>query len=166
MTIDVGVSGVYKNVPDLWAGVSGAWKKVSDAWVGVGGVWKQFYTSVAINLLGLDPYSLDTAPTDTTATYSLTSAGLETATGLSDNTWLLSGAASDYECRATVNSGTLTSGTTGTWLNLGTTRTWTRTNTFNTDSVQTVDMTVEIGLAGTSTALVSSNVIITAEIIT
>lgn len=31
-----------------------------------------------------------------------------------------------YECRATVTSGTLTSGTTGTWLALSTSRSWSR----------------------------------------
>lgn len=39
-------------------------------------------------------------------------------------TWLLRGAASLYEARATVTSGSLTFGTTGTWLNLGSSRTW------------------------------------------
>ena len=40
-------------------------------------------------------------------------------------TWLLSGAASDYDVRATEVTGTVTSGTIGTWENLGTQRTWT-----------------------------------------
>ena len=39
-------------------------------------------------------------------------------------TWLSAGSSSGYECRATVTFGTLTSGTTGTWLALSTSREW------------------------------------------
>ncbi len=40
-------------------------------------------------------------------------------------TWLLSGAASDYDVRFTVTSGAINNGgTTGSWLSLGTTRSW------------------------------------------
>lgn len=64
-----------------------------------------------------------------TAGYRLNSSGI--AESLSNTaystleTWLLSGAASAYEVRATLSSGTLSSGTTGTWENLGTSRSWT-----------------------------------------
>lgn len=165
MTIDVGVGGVFKAVPDMWVGVTSAWKKVSDGWVGVGGVWKQFYTSVAVNLLGLDPYGVAITPDDSTAVYTLTSSGLEAATGLSDSTWLLSGVASDYDVRVTVTAGTLTSGTAGAWLNLGTNRSWSKVNPSNISSVQTVSMTVEISLAGAGVPIASAAVVITAEVI-
>ena len=64
-----------------------------------------------------------------TAGYRLNSSGI--AESLSNlayatlETWLLSGAASDYEVRVTLSSGTLSSGTTGTWQSLGTSRSWT-----------------------------------------
>lgn len=54
----------------------------------------------------------------------MTSAGVESAAGSSDHTWLISGAASDYDVRATLNSGALSTGTVGAWLNLGTSRNW------------------------------------------
>jgi hypothetical protein len=42
-----------------------------------------------------------------------------------EHVWLQSGGvAGDYQVRATVNSGALSSGTTGTWLALSTTREW------------------------------------------
>ena len=164
MTLHVGVGGVSKDVPDLWVGVSSVWKKVSDVWVGVGGVWKQAYQSIAVNLLGLDPYDAQPTPADATATYSLTSGGLETATGASSSTWLLSGAASDYDVRATVVSGTLTTGTTGSWLNLGTTRTWTKVRTSNISGIDTVSLTIEISLAGAGVAIATATVDLTAEV--
>ena len=39
-------------------------------------------------------------------------------------TWLAFGTAGNYECRATLDSGTLTSGTTGSWLALSSSREW------------------------------------------
>lgn len=67
------------------------------------------------------------------ATYELTSAGAEqnnnTGTLTTYNTWLLSGVASGYEVRATVNSGSLSSGSgAGSWLALSATRSWTVTS--------------------------------------
>lgn len=165
MSIDVGVSGVYKNVPDLWAGVGTVWKKVNEVWVGVGGVWKSTYAAVTVALSGIEPYDSQLSPADASATYALTSTGLETATNQTDSTWLLSGVASDYDCRATVVSGTLTSGTTGTWMNLGTTRSWNVARTSNIAGLNEAVLTIEIGLAGAGAALVSVNVAITAEVL-
>ena len=39
-------------------------------------------------------------------------------------TWLLNGASSNYEVFATVTVGTLSSGTTGSWIDFSTDRTW------------------------------------------
>lgn len=56
--------------------------------------------------------------------------------------WKLQGAAGDYEVRATLDSGTLTSGTTGSWLACSTTRTWVRTRTAN--GTSSAQLTIEI----------------------
>lgn len=165
MTLHVGVSGVNKDVPDLWVGVAAVWKKVSDVWVGVGGVWKQAYQSVTVNLLGLDPMDVQVSPTDATAIYALTNTGSEDATNGSSSTWLLTGVASDYEARATVTAGTLTTGTTGSWLNLGTSRQWTKARTSNISGVDTASMTIEISLAGVGAAIATATVDLTAEVI-
>lgn len=68
----------------------------------------------------------------TTANYQLESDGdigrsNPTGTAMNDGgDWITPKAAAGaaYECRATLISGTLTSGTTGSWLALSTTRTW------------------------------------------
>jgi len=69
------------------------------------------------------------APGFAQAQFSLTNAGLTTqlisSGSFNGDPWCVPGAASsDYEVYATLLGGTLTSGTTGSWLNLGTTRTW------------------------------------------
>lgn len=56
--------------------------------------------------------------------------------------WKLQGAAGDYEVRATLDSGSLTSGTTGSWLACSTTRTWVRQRTAN--GTSSAQLTIEI----------------------
>ena len=48
----------------------------------------------------------------------------------------------DYEVRITVNSGSFSTGTVGSWLALSSNRTW--TNTFNSIGTETIDFTIEI----------------------
>jgi hypothetical protein len=162
MSLSVGVSGTWKTVAQLSVGVGGAWKTVTAGWVGVAGVWKQFYA--ALDLIGGYAYAQSTSPADATATYALTNTGLEQRTGLSDNTWLLSGSASDYDVRATLLTGTLTSGTTGSWLSLGTTRSWVRTRTLNIPGTDVVTLTIDLSLAGAATIIATASVTIEAEV--
>ena len=62
------------------------------------------------------------------AGYRLNTSGVaeirEGAGYVTHETWLLFGSASDYECRATVTGGAVTSGTTGTWLSLSSSNEW------------------------------------------
>lgn len=62
---------------------------------------------------------------------------------------------SNYECLATIVSGTLT-GTTGTWLNLGTTRTWSKTVALS--GVAEVYFNVQIRKVGTTNVLATASV--------
>lgn len=64
--------------------------------------------------------------------------------------WLTNGAPANYDIKVTLNSGSLTSGTTGSWLNLGSSQTWTTTST--------AALGVEIGYTGAASALVSCTV--------
>ena len=70
-------------------------------------------------------------------------------------------APSDYEVRATLNSGTLSSGTTGSWLALSTTRAWTLTR-FVVGAADPVELTIEIR-KGSGSVLDSTTVTLDAE---
>lgn len=59
-----------------------------------------------------------------------------------------------YECRATLNSGTLSSGTTGSWLALTSTRTWTCANTAS------ANLTIEIRDASTTVVATGTVIIV------
>ena len=79
-------------------------------------------------------------------------------------TWLLGGGtASNYEVRATVSSGSLTTGTTGSWLSCGSTRTWAISNSARDNSTETCVLTIQIRLASTGVVQDSATVTLSAE---
>jgi hypothetical protein len=65
-----------------------------------------------------------------------------------------------FECRATVVSGSLSSGTTGAWLALSTSRTWSVTRA--TSGTSSCQLTIEIRLG--TTVLASATVMISATV--
>lgn len=96
-----------------------------------------------------------------TATYRLANSGVASTTNSGGiltpitGEWLLSGAASAYEARGTWSG---TGGTVGgptTWSALSTNRDWTLSATSNTASRT---LALEIGLAGTSTAIATATI--------
>lgn len=163
MPITYGDAGTSRNLVALTYCDGGTNRTITEAWYGDGGTNRLVFS--AVNLLGLDPSSTVTTPTDASATYTLTNAGLEQATGLANNTWLSAGAASSYDVRATLSSGALTSGTTGSWLNLGTTRSWNVTRTNNAPGTDTATLTIEIRDATSLIVLATVTVVITATVV-
>lgn len=121
-----------------------------------------------LQLSGVTITSNTTSPVQASASFELTNAGdvnrVTTLGGTVDiGDWIVpkSAAGSGYECRATVTAGALSSGTTGTWLSLGTTRTWTVNE--NGGSSSSATLTIDIGRAGLSTAIVSATIVLNAN---
>lgn len=105
-----------------------------------------------------------TSPSSATAYYELQSDGDTVTSDGAIADWLIgSVTGSDYECRATLVSGTLSTGTTGSWLALSSPRSWTVTRSSLGSKTCTFD--VEVGLVGTSTALDTARITLTAEVI-
>lgn len=69
--------------------------------------------------------------------------------------------AANYEVFATLVGGTLSTGTTGSWLALSTTRTWSRTRSVS--GVSEGQIWIDIRLVGTTTVLDSAIITLTAE---
>jgi hypothetical protein len=105
-------------------------------------------------------------PSDATCLFRLNNSGIAerntTGSYLSEFTWLLRGASGDYEARMTTISGTLTTGTAGTWEALSLTRTWGKTRTGV--GISTYSGTLEIRDASTLVVLASCTVTLTAEV--
>jgi hypothetical protein len=112
-------------------------------------------TDDQLQLIGYTASIIDFLPVTGGLGYRLTDGGKEeTATGTAtsfpyvpEGDWVIpNGSASLYEVRATLNSGSLTTGTTGSWLSLGTTREWTLTR--STAGISAVSLTIDIRLIG------------------
>ena len=72
----------------------------------------------------------------------------------------------NYSIKATLNSGTLTSGTTGSFLSLASDRSWNVTRTNNTAGSDSAELLLEIVLtASTSIVLDSATVTLTATVV-
>lgn len=97
------------------------------------------------------------------ATYTLSSDGTLAATGYSDINWITPRVGMGlYEVRATVQSGSLTGGTTGTWLALDTSRSWSRIRTSTGSS--SCSLLIEIRRASDGTVVDSATIILIATI--
>jgi len=162
MAISVGVSSAWKSVTSVKIGVSGVWKGVTQIWVGVGGAWKACFATVFLQ--NDSRVKVSVSPTDARAGWRCHSDGTVDSgvgtTGVTYNnmhTWLLSGANSDYQIRATLASGDTPSvGTMDTWEVLSTTRTWENIVTASGQRASTI--TFEIRDVATSTVQASCSV--------
>jgi hypothetical protein len=103
------------------------------------------------------------------ATYQLASTGIVNEITNAGGTvalgnWVVpNSSASKYEVFATLNSGSLTSGTTGSWEALSSSRSWVR-NRSGGSGVSDANITVTIRAVGTATNLTSAIILIYAEI--
>lgn len=146
---------------------------------------QQLLVGGASPAVNIDPHTLTgqdfqvTNPSSASAQFQLNSSGAAQAvmTGGSSNPpsgttsyapgeWLLWGANSAYESRATLVSGTLSSGTTGTWQVLSTTRAWNVSASIGAgggNANKTCTILVEIRDASTLLVLASDNITLTAD---
>jgi hypothetical protein len=110
---------------------------------------------IAFDSYNLSDFELD--PNDATCYYQINSNGNVYGTNVGVPLDLLeqwatpTSIASQYEVFATLNTGSLSSGTTGSWLSLGTTRLWSVTRT--TVGARVANMTMEVRKIGTATVL-------------
>lgn len=99
------------------------------------------------------------------ASYVLTSSGLiQDQYGNTVEAWLLGGGtASNYEVRATAVSGSVTSGTMGSWLSCGTTQSWTVANSAMDNSTISASFTISIRLASSGVVQDTATITLAAE---
>jgi hypothetical protein len=101
-----------------------------------------------------------------TATYQITDDGtVRNHNNTVLESWLngAGGSVANYEVRATVISGPLTSGTTGTWLSCSTTPAWSLTNSAQDNSTDVAVILIEIRLASTGVIQDSATITLQAE---
>lgn len=118
----------------------------------------KFYgtTAESVSISNVSIFASRVASGTAIARYTLQSSGDIQRTNNTTNTdigdWVTpKSAASNYECRATLVSGTLTSGTTGTWLALTSNRSWSCEQSLTGTEAATVS--IELRKVGTATVL-------------
>lgn len=127
--------------------------------VGVGGL-----SSGTVSLSNSNVYNGGIAPANALASYSLNPSGQIVATGQPTTFWVAPQVGMElFEVRATLNSGALSAGTTGTWLALNSIREWACAQT-EVQGIQSANLTIQIRRIGDSTILASATVTITAEV--
>lgn len=99
------------------------------------------------------------SPNDASVTYTINSNGTVT-TNLGSYNWITPTTGSTtYYVRATLTSGTFTTGTTGTWLALSSNRSWNTSYTSNTPGSKVTTATFEIATdSGGTNVVVSASV--------
>lgn len=102
--------------------------------------------------------------TTAVASYTIANDGRvrDQASGILES-WLMSGSASAYEVIATLTSGTLASGTTGSALVCSTSRTWAISNSARDNSTVTAVITVQIRDVATHTIQATATITLSAE---
>ena len=156
MTLHLNDAGTWRTITNVYVNDAGTWREIQEIWVNDAGTWRQVYVNDVISISNQNAFSSETGVT-ALAQYSLDSTGnvrmTETDNGLANvETWLNNPAnRGNYDCRATMISGTLTSGTVGSWLNLASTRTWTLQRSTN-GSIN-ASFTLEIRRASDGTVL-------------
>lgn len=117
-------------------------------------------TKKPVNITNQSVSDSSSTATAATAVYEIDNAGIvQDQDGLTLETWLLSGAAADYDVRATHVSGTVPGGSAlGSWLNCGVDNGWNVSNSAQDNSTVNSEIFVEIGYAGSGTAIDSATV--------
>jgi hypothetical protein len=164
MPMYINDGGTWRTILQTYINDAGTWRptivSVNDA-----GTWR--VVSVQITLQDTACNIVSTAPAAATASYSLRNTGdVFVNGGDAGHDWINPNAAAGnaYEAFFTVTGGTLTSGTTGTWLPLGTTRTWTLQRSGGSIGTSTASGTVQIRRASDGTFLDAATITFSAEV--
>lgn len=164
MSFNLRKSGAWVGAGAVKLRKSGAWATAGFVKVMKSGVWVTVWPLVAITNQSISRV----ASTATQATYTLNTSGIvqksEGGSTTTLETWLLNGAAGDYEARATVSSGDSPTGSAlSTWLALSSTRAWTLQDAVVDGIPLTCVLLVEIRDVATNTVQTSASITLTSE---
>ena len=170
MSAHTRVSGTWRNITDIYTRVSGSWRSVAVGYVRVSGNWQIFFYNPTIDLGGgLSNFSSNTSGTvnsgfrfNTNGTYDAynpTGTTLNTAGNWADPA--VGDVGDDYEIRVTATSGSLDTGTTGTWLGLNLNRTFAISQ--STPGSKTFTGTLSIRRASDGTVMETVSINLSAE---
>lgn len=159
-------NGVARRFRDAWFNDNGVARQVKEIWMNDNGVARCIYRLETIGIHDALVISVRFQPQVGSAVYELGADGFvrhfNVNTVIDTYPWLIpQGNQADYECRATLVSGALTSGTLNVWQALSGNRSWRLTNPTN--NSQTCVITVEIRRIGDTAIAGSAAITLRAE---
>lgn len=157
-------AGTVRKAQRIYIDDSGTVREIQRIYVDDGGTVRLVFQNAVVSISDRSVQRIVVDPVDATASYELESDG-DIAVNLADSgDWITPKAAAGaaYECRATVVSGTFTSGTFGSWLPLSSTRSWSLLR--STIGTSTASMTLEIRRASDGVVLDSATISFTATV--
>jgi hypothetical protein len=155
-------NGTAREIQEIWVNDSGTARQIQEIWVNDNGTARLVYQAIQITLQNASYIYFGGTPCE----FHLNSDGFvytRTSSTLTQRyAWISNPAmVGQYECRATVTSGSLSAGTTGAWQSCATTRTWTRGTGAGTSAF--CGFTLEIRSAATAAVAASATITIEAD---
>lgn len=165
MAFKVRKAGAWADTGTVNVRKAGAWATAGFVKVMKAGVWTQVWPVALVSISNTTVSRSGT--TNTVAAYVVNTSGviekIQGAITTSFETWLLSGAAADYEVRATLDSGDTPAGTLDTWLALSSTRSWSLEDATDDATALTCGLTIEIRLVSSGVVQDIATVTITSN---
>lgn len=143
-------------------------RTITEVWIGDGGANRKVFPSAASGAVLFDDVASSVGIGGRTAGIRVNASGIQErliqAAYTTVGTWLLSGAAADYEVRLDVVSGPTPSGSAvGTWLGAGTSREWTNFDGSSGDGGVLTTATLSVRDVATATLIDTAALTIEAE---
>jgi len=150
-------NGTARKLQEIWVNDNGTARQIQEIWVNDNGTARLIYQGLTITL----PSATFSRGGGSPCEFQLNSDGnryaRESASLTNRGAWINNASlVGQFECRATLTSGSLTSGTTGAWQSLSTSRSWTRGA--GTNQFQTCTFTLEIRNASTSAVVATASI--------
>lgn len=156
--------GFIRDIEEMFYQDGATQRKIVEAWYQDGANLRKIWPPALVFLTATSANAFQISPATATASLSVSNTGfvVRTLNGSPSNqyTWCLVGVPADYDVRATHTSGTVPSGTFGSWLNCGTTRTWSISR--GSIGSSTGSFLVELSEAGLATPIASATFTLTA----
>ena len=166
MTLHINDASTWRTIAGVYVNDNGTWREIQEVYVNDNGTWRSVHVNDVITIEDFEASSIGSSGTRT-ALYRLASSGNIEATNGTNTVvdigdWITpQNNMANYECRATMVSGILSSGTINAWQSLSVDRQWTVLRA-SPGSNQAI-ITVEIRRAIDAVVLDSATITLTAQ---
>jgi hypothetical protein len=151
MPLSINDAGAWRDIQAVSVNDAGTWRDIQEIYVNDAGTWRSVFQNATISIANVSVLAVS-AILSPSAQYWLQSNGIiaynnsGTNNVVDQDPWITPQTnMANFEVRATLNSGALTSGTVGAWQSLSTTRQWVTTRNIASGSgSSTANLTIEI----------------------